>query len=116
MSLRAVLFLLYFFFFQAEDGIRDTSVTGVQTCALPIWLGVVVWLEADEDILFERAARRGNRPLLATDDPRTTLAKILAERTPLYTKAADIRLNTADRGHEEVTDLILAEIENRTVP
>src|SRR5437762_5807942 len=28
--------LLLFFFFQAEDGIRDTSVTGVQTCALPI--------------------------------------------------------------------------------
>src|SRR5437763_8795495 len=26
-----------FFFFQAEDGIRDTSVTGVQTCALPIF-------------------------------------------------------------------------------
>src|SRR5260370_9970941 len=27
-----------FFFFQAEDGIRDSSVTGVQTCALPICL------------------------------------------------------------------------------
>ena len=27
-----------FFFFQAEDGIRDTSVTGVQTCALPIFI------------------------------------------------------------------------------
>src|ERR1017187_10860755 len=27
----------WLFFFQAEDGIRDTSVTGVQTCALPIW-------------------------------------------------------------------------------
>ena len=27
---------MYFFFFQAEDGIRDWSVTGVQTCALPI--------------------------------------------------------------------------------
>src|SRR6266498_3368752 len=26
----------YFFFFQAEDGIRDADVTGVQTCALPI--------------------------------------------------------------------------------
>ena len=26
------------FFFQAEDGIRDWSVTGVQTCALPIWM------------------------------------------------------------------------------
>src|SRR5690606_39628683 len=27
-----------FFFFQAEDGIRDFHVTGVQTCALPIWV------------------------------------------------------------------------------
>src|SRR5260370_12010429 len=27
---------VFFFFFQAEDGIRDSSVTGVQTCALPI--------------------------------------------------------------------------------
>src|SRR5690606_39586733 len=30
------LFLLLFFFFQAEDGIRDFHVTGVQTCAIPI--------------------------------------------------------------------------------
>src|SRR2546429_2819573 len=29
-------FYLFFFFFQAEDGIRDVAVTGVQTCALPI--------------------------------------------------------------------------------
>src|SRR5437773_8277500 len=28
--------LFFFFFFQAEDGIRDRDVTGVQTCALPI--------------------------------------------------------------------------------
>src|SRR5437867_5864377 len=28
----------FFFFFQAEDGIRDRTVTGVQTCALPIYL------------------------------------------------------------------------------
>src|SRR6266496_2357349 len=31
-----MLVLLFFFFFQAEDGIRDLYVTGVQTCALPI--------------------------------------------------------------------------------
>ena len=31
-----------FFFFQAEDGIRDYKVTGVQTCALPIWSMVVI--------------------------------------------------------------------------
>src|SRR2546425_9107814 len=29
--------VFFFFFFQAEDGIRDKLVTGVQTCALPIW-------------------------------------------------------------------------------
>src|SRR5260370_10584360 len=34
--------IILFFFFQAEDGIRDSSVTGVQTCALPILVGVLV--------------------------------------------------------------------------
>src|SRR5699024_12083284 len=32
--------LINFFFFQAEDGIRDRNVTGVQTCALPIFSGI----------------------------------------------------------------------------
>src|SRR5258707_11181652 len=31
-----MLIYIFFFFFQAEDGIRDIGVTGVQTCALPI--------------------------------------------------------------------------------
>src|SRR2546430_12493659 len=31
-----MLIVIFFFFFQAEDGIRDLTVTGVQTCALPI--------------------------------------------------------------------------------
>ena len=30
-------FFFFIFFFQAEDGIRDRDVTGVQTCALPIY-------------------------------------------------------------------------------
>src|SRR3712207_7374833 len=34
-----VQWLGFFFFFQAEDGIRDIGVTGVQTCALPIFEG-----------------------------------------------------------------------------
>src|SRR5258707_1266461 len=35
--------VVFFFFFQAEDGIRDIGVTGVQTCALPIsWVKVAV--------------------------------------------------------------------------
>src|SRR5690554_7788121 len=37
---------LLFFFFQAEDGIRDADVTGVQTCALPISAGGRPFLHA----------------------------------------------------------------------
>src|SRR5207249_5266361 len=35
-DLRHSVYVCFFFFFQAEDGIRDRNVTGVQTCALPI--------------------------------------------------------------------------------
>src|SRR2546430_157608 len=45
----------FFFFFQAEDGIRDLTVTGVQTCALPI--SVTTELNAFE--LFAGAHHRG---------------------------------------------------------
>src|SRR3712207_1330390 len=34
--------MCFFFFFQAEDGIRDIGVTGVQTCALPISLSLPI--------------------------------------------------------------------------
>src|SRR5690625_6954783 len=37
VSTRIIVVHFYFFFLQAEDGIRDGHVTGVQTCALPIW-------------------------------------------------------------------------------
>src|SRR6266542_3617169 len=37
--LSGILVFFFVFFFQAEDGIRDATVTGVQTCALPISIG-----------------------------------------------------------------------------
>src|SRR2546427_5770862 len=49
------------FFFQAEDGIRDLTVTGVQTCALPIFL---VLADADAGVL-QQFARRGGRAVAA---------------------------------------------------
>src|ERR1035437_3700955 len=45
----SVMFVV-FFFFQAEDGIRDIGVTGVQTCALPIWKAVLVDVALDENL------------------------------------------------------------------
>src|SRR5256885_7551850 len=56
--------LCIFFFFQAEDGIRDYKVTGVQTCALPICAR-----------LFDRGARpgAGNRAAGAPSGPARAL-------------------------------------------
>src|SRR5256885_7483600 len=51
----------FFFFFQAEDGIRDYKVTGVQTCALPISLQVTRPLaDRGELALAELDARGGD--------------------------------------------------------
>src|SRR5699024_11946709 len=50
------------FFFQAEDGIRDRNVTGVQTCALPIF-NVVVYHGPTGDQVPERSHLEGGFPL-----------------------------------------------------
>src|SRR5205085_7110592 len=50
----------FFFFFQAEDGIRDLTVTGVQTCALPICLrDLRLALDAVLQAVRRRARGRG---------------------------------------------------------
>src|SRR5437016_8050834 len=48
---------LLFFFFQAEDGIRDWSVTGVQTCALPIYAWEI-WQERGPELLWRLAFKK----------------------------------------------------------
>src|SRR2546422_1394213 len=49
--------LIFFFFFQAEDGIRDVAVTGVQTCALPIFISSdkIDYIEAQDDYVQIRS-------------------------------------------------------------
>src|SRR5690606_24384740 len=54
--------LYFFFFFQAEDGIRDFHVTGVQTCALPIFQ-----IELDVELGLERSFER-KRPFSLGQD------------------------------------------------
>src|SRR2546430_13612596 len=51
--------LTSFFFFQAEDGIRDLTVTGVQTCALPISIG---WLTTPTGSERIPATNRASKP------------------------------------------------------
>src|SRR5437870_7323949 len=47
---QAVVVSVFFFFFQAEDGIRDGHVTGVQTCALPIYAWSDAYAELREKL------------------------------------------------------------------
>src|SRR6266545_6284675 len=58
---------MLFFVFQAEDGIRDKLVTGVQTCALPIWRAVCLDVEPQ---LRRTAGRRGTHASRQPDGGR----------------------------------------------
>src|SRR5437879_7904054 len=67
------LYVFLFFFFQAEDGIRDTSVTGVQTCALPIY-GLNVILAA---LLMLRLVGLAGSPAAEANDRRAGLIALI---------------------------------------
>lgn len=70
-------------------------------------LGTVVYLEADEAILFERISKEKTRPLLETNDPRARLARLLAQRVPLYRAAADFTINTNNLRAPEVAQAVV---------
>src|SRR5256886_10787604 len=61
---------VFFFFFQAEDGIRDLTVTGVQTCALPISR-----CSPKPDPIVSTLAMNGSRPGEMTSRIRTTVPR-----------------------------------------
>src|SRR5204862_1033749 len=64
-----VLLSCFFFFFQAEDGIRDLYVTGVQTCALPISTSGIIVVGMGELELWKRIVQWGIGQLPATMIP-----------------------------------------------
>lgn len=69
--------------------------------------GISVWLKADLELLMQRVARRDNRPLLKTADPRVVMEKLVAERYPIYA-LADIAVDSRDVAHEVIVDEIIA--------
>src|SRR2546427_38398 len=74
---------VFFFFFQAEDGIRDLTVTGVQTCALPIWIGGLRALA--------RALARSGLPVVLTP------GVIHLTSVPEHRKINRVDMGTADK-------------------
>jgi shikimate kinase len=72
--------------------------------------GLVVWLDASADQLWARLQTDQTRPLLATENPRATLEKILEERRSHYAQA-DVQVAIPDAATlAEVVDLILVAI------
>ena len=71
--------------------------------------GVSIWLRADLEVLLRRIKeRRGDQPLLQTDDPEETLRQLLAAREPTYA-LADIVVESRDVPHDAiVADAITA--------
>lgn len=64
---------------------------------------VSMWLEADADVILRRVKRRADRPLLKTADPAATIARLIAERYPVY-RNADITIASRDVPHEQIVD------------
>ena len=76
-------------------------------------LGFVVWLKADEEVIYERVSRNEKRPLVKTADPRATIRDLYAKRLPLYEAAAQFCINTSTLPHRDVAEGIIAEANRR---
>src|SRR2546422_2930531 len=79
--------VFHFFFFQAEDGIRDVAVTGVQTCALPI---SIIVLEAS-----------GPEPAFTQAFLEALIDEYLAYRKEVRAASSDDTLNSLTRELEQ---------------
>ncbi len=73
--------------------------------------GISVWLKAEYDVLIKRIKRRGDRPMLKTEDPGETLRRLMQERDPVYAEA-DVIVHSREVPHE----IIIAEIISAVAP
>ena len=73
--------------------------------------GTVVYLRARLESLWERTRHDTSRPLLATPDPRATLAALLEKRDPLYREAAHIVVDTGAQGASTLVNRVMAALQ-----
>jgi shikimate kinase len=73
--------------------------------------GFVVYLQAPVDLLVERTSRDRSRPLLQSEDTRTRVTELLAERDPIYRQVADTIVQTDRRSARHVVREIQARLE-----
>ncbi len=82
-------------------------VLQAENCRRLQTLGRIFWLDADEQILWERVSRNTNRPLLQTANPRESFSALLRERLPFYETLAEKRIDTSNLDLRQAAGLIL---------
>ena len=83
-----------------------------QTRAAIAGHGVSVWLKADIEVLMERVAKKQNRPLLKSADPRAVMERLMAERYPVYA-IADVTVLTRDERKEVIAEEVISALAAR---
>lgn len=68
---------------------------------------VSVWLKADLDVLWERVSKREHRPLLKTENPKSTLEALMVKRYPIYAEA-DLTIESRDVRKDIIVNEVLA--------
>lgn len=80
-----------------------------ETRALILARGIAVWLDCDVATLVERVTRKDTRPLLREGDPAEIVARLKAERDPLYAEAP-LRVTSQAGPHGDTINRILQEL------
>src|SRR2546430_7195046 len=88
--------MFFFFFFQAEDGIRDLTVTGVQTCALPI-------SEGRERVHHLGEPARVDGPRGDPGDPAGAAPDGAARRRPFRHERPDRKSTRLNSSHSQIS-------------
>ena len=84
------------------------AVVAAENRALMRSRGTVVYLRARLENLWQRMRNDTSRPLLATADPRATLAMLLEAREPLYREAAHVIVDTGTQSASTVVGRVVA--------
>src|SRR5207244_10335490 len=107
------LVFVYFFFFQAEDGIRDDLVTGVQTCALPICLEPEPVGDARADVTYRFRFQTKTGPYFLGDTAQPyTVTRIAGRKSTVVARSEERRVG---KGCGVWRSGVTAEIPLRTV-
>src|SRR5699024_6545371 len=108
-----VSIVIFIFFFQAEDGIRDRNVTGVQTCALPILAQVIQQIDrrlagATDCLQGQSFSHRGD---LAVENLREKVTAVVHGCCSIREQKLELGLALEDTGEGEQLPLDALELD-----